>query len=144
MTILDELPKLFSHWKEVYSTSHGQAKVSGNLVDEQAKLPADLAYYGEIYREIYNVRKRVESQVKRTRGKLFRYYLEKYPRQLSARDIDQYINSDAEFIEIENKLHDVTFWEGQYESLVNAFDAKNWQLGHITKLYVADITDIEV
>lgn len=142
MSIVSKIPELIENWMDIYDTTEQHLKVAGNLSEQAAELPAHIGYYDETYRGIYNIRKRLDSELRRKRGELFRYYMEKYPKQLSTRDVDQYINSDKDFYELEEHLFDVVFWEHRFEAVVNALNSKTWMIGHITKLYVGGLEDV--
>jgi len=142
--LIDDLPDLYARWDEIYEEGKSLTKVSGVLAVEAAELPAHIGYYGEVWKEIHNIKRRVDSEVKKKRGELFRFYSTEYGKALSSRDVEQYINSDKEFYELSQNLHDVSYWEGKFDALLQGFSSKNWMIGHITKLELAGMDGIEI
>lgn len=143
--IIAKLPELMVDWNEVYEEATPHLKLKGkNLVEAQANLPGHLGYYIETWKSIDNVYSRVNKLVKKKHGMLFRYYLEKYPRELGARDIEQYISSDQDYVDMLEHLDDINFYRGNFEGLVEGFKSQNWMLGHIAKLELAGIEDVVI
>jgi len=142
--MIDRLPDLFAKWDEIYEDGCKHTKVVGNLTEQAAELPGHQGYYGAATSEITSYRKRMEAIVRHKRGMLFRFYSEKYPKALGARDIDQYINSDAEYSDLNEILLEIMQYEGKFESLMTAYTTKNWQISNVTKLYVVGLEDIEI
>jgi len=138
------LQDYFSAWSDIYDEAESHLKVNGNLAEQAAELPSHIGYYGEIYKEIYNIKKRTLGTVAHKKGSLFRFYNEYQDRSLSSRDIEQYINSDDDYYKLTEQLHDVMYWEGKFESLMEGFNSKNWMIGHITKLHIAEMDGVEI
>jgi len=146
-SIVDNLPDFLEEWEKIYDHAINVlsvTKVKGRLDKQEAQLGAQVAYYKEVAKEIYNVSSRLDSAIKHKRGMLYRFYMESYPKALTSRDIDQYINSDDDYYVLIGHKHDVDFWLGRYDSLIDGLDIKNWQLSNLTKLHIAGYDDVEV
>lgn len=111
---LEEIAKNFSRRKFEAKVLHNQVKL--NLDEIQAVLSS-------------------------LEGKFWFYYNEKYPRELSAKDIQMYISAVPEVVTVRQLLVNLNFVKGKYEAVLDAMDSLGWMISHITKLRVASLQD---
>jgi hypothetical protein len=97
--------------------------------------------YARAAAELKSALEMLETEERRIYAKLYKRYNEGYSRKLSSTDIAAYINGDAEKVEINNLIHIVSFNRNQLLEITEGFKTMTWQLGHITKLRVAEMQD---
>jgi hypothetical protein len=80
-------------------------------------------------------------QREKVQSKLWKKFLEGYPRALASKDIQMYIQGDKEFIECNETILEISNIKNKLQSIVKSFDSMSWMLSHITKLRVAELQD---
>lgn len=103
--------------------------------------PQHLAYYDERRVELHTLVKFFEAEIARVRSKLLKG-MEQYPRELTDRMKDKYIDDDEAYLAVIEKYLAVKEVYGLYDSLVECFRARGFALNNITKIRVASLEDV--
>ena len=74
----------------------------------------------------------------------FKNYLESYARALSTRDAEKYADGEDEVIDFETLINEVALLRNKYLGILKGLEAKQWQLGHITRLRTAGMEDVSL
>ena len=74
--------------------------------------------------------------------KKYRLYLESYNKALTSRDAEKYASAEPEVTSMEELKNSVAFTRNKYLGIMKGIEAKNFMLGHITKLRAAGLEDI--
>ena len=83
-------------------------------------------------------------ELRRTRSKSFRKYLENYQRALSSRDVEKYVDGEADVIDMEKIINEFALLRNQWLGIIKAIDQKQWQMTNIVKLRAAGLEDVSV
>jgi hypothetical protein len=80
--------------------------------------------------------------LRRIRSKAFKKYLENYQRALSSRDVEKYVDGEADVVDMEKIINEFAMLRNQWLGIIKALDIKQWQLSNIIKLRAAGLDDI--
>lgn len=117
-------------------------KIDGVKLEEVCRtLPKNLAVYDRHYHEMKTLEEWMMVKREKIQSKLWKKFLEGYPRALASKDIQMYIQGDAEYVEFTEIILEVGNIKAKLQSLVKAFEQLGWMVGHITKLRIAELQD---
>jgi hypothetical protein len=92
--------------------------------------------------EIEAILEYLNIELRRTRSKAFKKYLENYQRALSSRDVEKYVDGEADVVDMEKIINEFAMLRNQWLGIIKALDIKQWQLSNIIKLRAAGLEDI--
>lgn len=147
MSIIAELGDNFENLPEFLETMEVQfkdaakhLKMKGNVLDQQLIEQASwVGHYHFRHVELRTVRKYIETTIERARGKLWKHYTEKHPRELQYRDKEHYVNTEDRIAELKTYYHAVAELEEKYEAMCDALKQKGFMLNALVKTKVASI-----
>lgn len=140
---LKNIPQLLFKYEDALAGYEENLKIKGkNLEKANVENPSWLAYYDQRRIELNSIARFVEMKLEQTKGKLWKAYTENYSRELSARDKDQYIAREAEYLKVYQVLITVEELLKKYSSVVDSFQNRGYSLRNITSLRVATMEDV--
>ena len=80
-------------------------------------------------------------ELRRLRSSFFRQYLENYQRALSSRDVEKYVDGEADVVDYEKIINDFALIRNKWLGVLKALDQKQWQITNVVKLRVAGMED---
>jgi hypothetical protein len=80
-------------------------------------------------------------ELRRLRSMYFKKYLENYQRALSSRDVDRYVDGEADVVDYEKIINEFALLRNKWLGLLKALDQKHWSISNVTKLRVAGMED---
>ena len=81
---------------------------------------------------------------RRLKSSHFKKYLENYQRALSSRDVDKYVEGEADVVDFEKIVNEFALLRNRWLGITKGLDQKQWQLTNIVKLRVAGMEDATV
>jgi hypothetical protein len=113
-------------------------RLDGAIIDQSA-----LMYrYDQLRIEVKKVRELVKLIAEEKYGALWKFYTEKYSRELSPKDKDQYIKHDAKYVAFAQLLCEIDELYDHYDVVVKAFQSRGYALNNLTRLYANNVNDI--
>ena len=121
-----------------------ETKLFGNLEKQAANLPGIVEErFGQL-QEIEAVLEYLNIELRRTRSKFFKQYLENYQRALSSRDVEKYVDGEADVVDFEKIINEFALLRNKWLGVMKGIDMKQWQITNITKLRVAGMEDASI
>lgn len=102
----------------------------------------NLMNYDIMLQECVMIEETVRARMEEIESELYKKFNENYQRALGARDIQQYIKGDAQYVQIYEILLEVSVVKKKLEAVVESLKSMGWMLGHITKLRVAQLDHV--
>lgn len=141
MSIIDRIGDKFEHLTEVLETYENEFRdikthlaMKGLPLDQMLIEQASwVGHYQIRQAELKSLRKYIETQIEKVRGKLWKNYTETYPRELNYRDKENYVNYDPYLVELKGLFHDVSEIEDKYGAACDALQQKGFMLNAIVK-----------
>lgn len=141
---LGNLPDFLDHYNSVLITARQESTIHGNIETNLKELPAQTEIRFSELQEIEAVLNFLNIQLRKIRRKHFKNYLESYARALSTRDAEKYVDGEDEVIDFETLINEVALLRNRYLGIMKGLEAKQWQLGHITRLRTAGMEDVSL
>ena len=94
--------------------------------------------------EIEAILEYLNIEQRRLRSQFFKKYLENYPRALSSRDVEKYVDGEADVVDMEKIINEFALLRNQWLGIIKGIDQKQWQITNIVKLRTAGLEDVTV
>jgi len=121
-----------------------ECKLFGNLEKAAANLPGVVEErFGQL-QEMEAILEYLNIELRKMRSKFFRQYLENYQRALSSRDVEKYVDGEADVVDMEKIINEFALLRNKWLGVMKGLDQKQWQITNITKLRVAGMEDASV
>jgi hypothetical protein len=118
-----------------------EVKIYGNIEKAAASLPGIVEQRFNQLQEIEAILEYLNIELRRTRSKSFKKFLESYQRALSSRDVEKYVDGEADVVDMEKIINEFALLRNQWLGIIKAVDQKQWQLTNIVKLRAAGLED---
>jgi hypothetical protein len=138
------LPNCLDHFYNELNLAKLEVKVYGNVEKASAALPGIVEQRFNQLQEIEAILEYLNIELRRTRSKTFKKYLENYQRALSSRDVEKYVDGEADVVDMEKIINEFALLRNQWLGLIKGLDIKQWQLSNIIKLRTAGLEDISI
>lgn len=138
------LPDCIEYFYKEIDTARAEAKIHGNVEKASASLPGIVEQRFNQLQEIEAILEYLNIELRRTRSKAFKKYLENYQRSLSSRDVEKYVDGEADVVDMEKIINEFAMLRNQWLGIIKALEIKQWQLSNIIKLRTAGLEDISI
>lgn len=139
-----ELPACLEYYYEQLAEAQREVKVIGNLEKASASLPGIVEHRFNQLQEIEAILEYLNIELRRLRSKTFRKYLENYQRALSSRDVEKYVDGEADVVDFEKLLNEFALIRNKWLGIIKGLDIKQWQMSNIIKLRTAGMEDVTI
>lgn len=136
------LPDALDYFNKEIDQAKFECAIKGNLEKQVASLPGILEYRFNQLQEVEAILEHMEIQYNKEFRKHYRQYLEHYNKALTSRDAEKYASAELEVTNMEELKNSVAFVRNKYLGIMKGIEAKNFMLGHITKLRAAGLEDV--
>ena len=138
------LPDFIAHYNNELDGAKQEVKIWGNVEKSLTNLPGITEHRFNQLQEIEAVLNFMNIELRRIRRKWFKKYLEGYQRALTSRDAEKYVDGEDEVVDFETLINEVALLRNKWLGIMKGLEAKQWQLGHITRLRTAGMEDVSV
>ena len=138
------LPDFIAHYNNELDEAKSEVKIYGNVEKSLSNLPGVTEHRFNQLQEIEAVLNYLNIELRRIRRKWFKKYLEGYQRALTSRDAEKYVDGEDEVVDFETLINEVALLRNRWLGIMKGLEAKQWQLGHITRLRTAGMEDVSV
>jgi hypothetical protein len=139
---ISHLPACIDYYYNELDSAKREVKIYGNVEKASAALPGIVEQRFNQLQEIEAVLEYLNIELRRIRSKAFKKYLENYQRALSSRDVEKYVDGEADVVDMEKIINEFAMLRNQWLGIVKALDIKQWQLSNIIKLRTAGLEDV--
>ena len=141
---LANLPSCIDYYYQELDSARKEAKIFGNIEKASASLPGIVEQRFNQLQEIEGILEFLNIELRKIRSKTFKKYLENYQRALSSRDVEKYVDGEADVVDMEKIINEFALLRNQWLGIIKALDIKQWQLSNIIKLRTAGLEDIQI
>ena len=138
------LPGCIDYYYLELETARAEVKIYGNIEKSSAALPGLVAQRFNQLQEIEGILEYLNIELRRLRSKTFKKYLENYQRALTSRDVDKYVDGEADVVDMEKIINEFALLRNQWLGIIKGLDIKQWQLSNIIKLRTAGMEDVVI
>ena len=141
---LGNIPSFIDYYENELIEAKYDCGVKGNLEKNISSLPGITEHRFNQLQEIEAVLQFLNLQLRKIRKKHFQKYLENYPRALTSRDAEKYVDGEDEVIDFETIINEVALIRNKWLGLMKGLESKNFMLGHVSRLRTAGMEDISL
>ena len=141
---LGNIPGFIDYYENELTEAKYDCGVKGNLEKNIANLPGITEHRFNQLQEIEAVLNYLNIQLRKIRKKHFQKYLENYPRALTSRDAEKYVDGEDEVIDFETIINEVALIRNKWLGLMKGLESKNFMLGHVSRLRTAGMEDVSL
>jgi hypothetical protein len=136
------LPDCIEYFYKELDLAKAEAKIYGNIEKASASLPGIVEHRFNQLQEIEAILEYLNIELRRIRSKAFKKYLENYQRALSSRDVEKYVDGEADVVDMEKIINEFAMLRNQWLGIIKSLDIKGYQINNIIKLRVAGMDDV--
>jgi len=141
---LGSLPDCIDYFYQELDSAKKESKIIGNIEKASAALPGIVEHRFNQLQEIEAILEYLNIELRRTRSRAFKKYLENYQRALSSRDVEKYVDGEDDVVDMEKIINELALLRNQWLGIIKGLDIKQWQLSNIIKLRTAGLEDISL
>ena len=142
---LSRIPEFIDHFESELAKARSELTLKGKALEKHAaELPGIVEMRFSQLQEVEAVLEYLNVQLARDRSREFKRFLETYPKALSSRDAEKYVDGVQAIVDSTLLINEVALLRNKYLGITRGLDAKNFMLGHATKLRVAGLDDATV
>ena len=138
------LPSCIDHFYNELDSAKKEVKIYGNIEKAAAALPGIVEQRFNQLQEIEAVLEYLNIELRRLRSKTFKKFLENYQRALSSRDVEKYVDGEADVVDMEKIINEFALLRNMWLGVIKAIDQKQWQMTNIVKLRSAGLEDASI
>ena len=138
---IGEIPNAIDFFENELISAKIECKLSGNVEKAAANLPGIVEHRFNQLQEIEAILEYLNIELRRLRSSFFKKYLENYQRALSSRDVEKYVDGEADVVDYEKIINEFALIRNKWLGILKSLDQKQWQITNIVKLRVAGMED---
>ena len=141
---INKIPTAIKFFEDELIDARGEVKLKGNVERAAAEMPGIVEHRFNQLQEIEAILNYLNIELRRLRSSYFKKYLENYQRALSSRDVEKYVDGEADVVDYEKIIHEFALLRNKWLGLLKGLDQKQWQITNVVKLRVAGMEDASV
>ena len=138
---ISQIPSAIQHFETELSLAKAEVKLKGNVERAAAEMPGIVEHRFNQLQEIEAILEYMNIELRKLRSSYFKKYLENYQRALSSRDVEKYVDGEADVCDYEKIINEFALLRNKWLGVLKALDQKQWQITNIVKLRVAGMED---
>lgn len=138
---IGEIPAAIQYFEDELITARQEIKISGSIEKAAANMPGIVEHRFNQLQEIEAILEYLNIELRRLRSSFFKKYLENYQRALSSREVEKYVDGEADVVDYEKIINEFALLRNKWLGVLKALDQKQWQITNIVKLRVAGMED---
>ena len=138
---VNKIPDAISHFESELANARAEVKLKGNVERAAAEMPGIVEQRFAQLQEIEAILNSLNIECRRLRSSFFKKYLENYQRALSSRDVEKYVDGEADVVDYEKIINEFALLRNKWLGLLKGLDQKQWQITNVVKLRVAGMED---
>lgn len=138
---ISEIPNAIDYFDTELKQARQEVKLKGSLERAASEMPGIIEHRFNQLQEIEAILEYLNIELRRLRSSYFRQYLENYQRALSSRDVEKYVDGEADVVDYEKVINEFALMRNKWLGILKALDQRQWQITNIVKLRVAGMED---
>jgi hypothetical protein len=138
---IGNIPDAIAYFESELIYAKDEVRIKGNIEKAAAAMPGTVEHRYNQLQEIEAILEYLNIELRRLRSSLFRKYLENYQRALTSRDVEKYVDGEADVVDMEKIINEFALLRNKWLGITKALDQKQWQITNIVKLRVAGMED---
>lgn len=141
---ISRIPDAIAFFESELEEARVEVKLTGNVERASSAMPGIVEHRFNQLQEIEAILNYLNIELRRLRSSYFKKYLENYQRALSSRDVEKYVDGEADVVDYEKIINEFALMRNKWLGVLKGLDQKQWQITNIVKLRVAGMEDASV
>tara|TARA_B100001113_G_scaffold270296_1_gene225025 strand:- start:183 stop:635 length:453 start_codon:yes stop_codon:yes gene_type:complete len=141
---INRIPDAVAYFESELNDAKNEVKLKGNVERASSAMPGIVEHRFNQLQEIEAILNYLNIELRRLRSSYFKKYLENYQRALSSRDVEKYVDGEADVVDYEKIINEFALLRNKWLGVLKGLDQKQWQITNIVKLRVAGMEDASV
>lgn len=141
---ISNIPDAVAFFEHELEDARKEVKLYGNIEKASASMPGLVEHRFHQLQEIEAILQYLNIELRRLRSQHFRKYLENYQRALTSRDVEKYVDGEADVVDFEKIINEFALLRNKWLGITKGLDQKQWQITNIVKLRVAGMEDATI
>jgi|TARA_B100001094_G_scaffold316568_1_gene357965 hypothetical protein len=138
---ISKIPDAVAYFETELVQAKAECKLVGNVEKSAAMMPGIVEQRFNQLQELEAILNYLNIELRRLRSSFFKKYLENYQRALSSRDVEKYVDGEADVVDYEKIINEFALIRNKWLGVLKALDQKQWQITNVVKLRVAGMED---
>jgi hypothetical protein len=138
---ISRIPEAIQYFEDELNQARYEVKIKGSIERAAAEMPGIVELRFNQLQELEAILEYLNIELRRLRSSFFKKYLENYQRALSSRDVERYVDGEADVVDYEKIINEFALIRNKWLGVLKALDQKQWQITNIVKLRVAGMED---
>jgi hypothetical protein len=138
---INKIPDAVKFFEQELNEAKNEVKLKGNVEKAASEMPGIVEHRFNQLQEIEAILHYLNIELRRLRSSFFKKYLENYQRALSSRDVEKYVDGEADVVDYEKIINEFALMRNKWLGLLKGLDQKQWQITNVVKLRVAGMED---
>ena len=138
---ISKIPSAIQYFETELVEAKREVRLKGNVEKAAAEMPGIVEQRFNQLQEIEAILNYLNIELRRLRSSFFKKYLENYQRALSSRDVEKYVDGEADVCDYEKIINDFALMRNKWLGVLKGLDQKQWQITNVVKLRVAGMED---
>ena len=138
---INKIPDAVAFFEKELNEAKTEVKLYGNVEKAASEMPGIVEHRFNQLQEIEAILNYLNIELRRLRSSFFKKYLENYQRALSSRDVEKYVDGEADVVDYEKIINEFALMRNKWLGLLKGLDQKQWQITNVVKLRVAGMED---
>ena len=138
---ISKIPDAVAYFETELVQAKAECKLVGNVEKSAAMMPGIVEQRFNQLQELEAILNYLNIELRRLRSSFFKKYLENYQRALSSRDVEKYVDGEADVVDYEKIINEFALMRNKWLGVLKALDQKQWQITNVVKLRVAGMED---
>lgn len=121
-----------------------ELSLKGSIEKHTRDMPGIVEYRFYQLQEIEAILEYLNIELRKTRSKEFKKFLEHYNRQLSSRDAEKYVDGVDEVVDMQHLINEFALIRNRMQGIIKSLDQKSFSISNIVKLRAAGLDDLEL
>jgi hypothetical protein len=134
---ISKIPNAIAFFESELNEARREVKLTGNVERASSAMPGIVEHRFNQLQEVEAILNYLNIELRRLRSSYFKKYLENYQRALSSRDVDRYVDGEADVVDYEKIINEFALMRNKWLGVLKGLDQKQWQITNIVKLRVA-------
>lgn len=139
---LSNVPAFIDYFENELANARIELSLKGKSLEKHAaELPGLVEMRFTQLQEVEAILEYLNVQLKKDRSIEFKKFLEAYNKTLSSRDAEKYVDGVQGIVDSTLLINEIALLRNKFLSITKGMEAKNFMIGHITKLKCAGLDD---
>ena len=117
---ISNIPEAITYYEYELTEARREVKIIGNIEKAAAAMPGIVEHRYNQLQEIEAILEYLNIEQRRLRSQFFKKYLENYARALSSRDVEKYVDGEADVVDFEKIINEFALLRNKWLGIIKA------------------------